>query len=263
MGELVRKHGGPVKAGAAVIGTLASAALAQVTGEALASSAAGAALGALVDDLGTRQLSRSEERRIKTAATAAAKKIRERYEAGDDYRDDGFFKGDPYQRSTFEEVAEGVMLSAQREHEERKTPYLGNLIANLAFDSIVDRTTANWAIRTATELSWTQFALLSAVGRKDRSFPNTTIGQNAGSWESWAVHEALVDLTQSRRGLIKPRKPEGQHSFPRFSYSPNEMELDSGGLSLFEGMSLDEIPDVDIDEAMENMMQLRPTVIAD
>ncbi len=260
MGELVDRYGGPVKAGGAVIGTLSAAALGALTGDPLTSSSLGAALGALIDDFGTRRLSQSEDRRVRTAASVAAKEIQRRYEAGEDYREDDFFKGNPYERSTFEEVAEGVMLSAQREHEERKIPYIGRLIANLAFASIVDRSTANWSIRISGELSWTHFVLLAAVGRPDCSFPDGAIDRNLGSWESWAVHECLVDLAQDRRGLIKPQKPTGQHSFPRFSYSPNEMELDSGGKILFEGMSLEEIPDSDIDQVMSNMMKRRPGV---
>ena len=128
-----------VKAGAAVLGALSTAGLTALVGEPVSSSLAGAAFGAVLDELGSRAVGAFERRRQVTAATAAAHRIKALFDAGEQVRSDGFFDETPTGRSMFEELAEGVMLAAQREHEERKVPYLGNLIANLAFSSSVDK----------------------------------------------------------------------------------------------------------------------------
>jgi hypothetical protein len=47
-----------------------------------------------------------------------------------------------------------VLLAAQREHEERKLRFMGNLIANLAFHPEIDRGYANYLIRLAEKLSF-------------------------------------------------------------------------------------------------------------
>lgn len=254
---VAKKYGGLVKAGSAALGALSGAGLAVVTGEPFMSSAAGSTLGALLDDFGARRLSRAEEKRVLTVASAAARKIEERRTAGDEFRNDGFFEQGPTDRSTFEEIAEGVLVAAQREHQERKVPYLGNLVANLAYASIVDRATANLTLRVATEISWTQCVLLATVGREDRSFPDRLLGDSTGTWESWTVQEEFVDLHE-RRGLLGTKEPDGERSFPRFKWQMNEMGLSTGGQSLYQLMSLAEIPDEDLDELIVRLELPRP-----
>jgi hypothetical protein len=239
-----------ITGGAAAIGALTGAALQSVTGDPFASSAAGAALGALLDDIGSRRLSPSERNRIKLATSFAASAIRHRYEAGDDYRTDDFFKSDPYDRSSFEEVAEGVMLAAQREHEELKVPFVGYLLANVAFEETIDRGTANWAIRIASDLSWTQFALLALVESTDHTLPDIDAGKYSHSWRSWSVHKDLADL-HTARGLIGA--PTGQTARLRLPYINSrlsDMALSNGGALLYNLMQLREISPAMLDELL-------------
>ncbi|MEH1098380.1 hypothetical protein [Micromonospora sp. CPCC 205561] len=237
-----------VKSGAATIGALTGAALQAVTGDSVAASTAGAAFGALLDDIGTRLLSARESARIQLASSFAASAIKDRYEAGHDYRADDFFEADPYTRSSFEEVAEGVLLAAQKEHEELKVPFMGYLLANIAFEETIDRTTANWAIRTSSDLSWTQLMLLALIESDAHALPHVRIGDFSRSWDNWSAHKELMDL-HTARGLIGA--PGGKTERLGLSYINNnlaDMSLSSGGRLLFGLMQLENIDRQPLDE---------------
>ena len=53
------------------------------------------------------------------------------------------------------------MFSAQREHEENKLKYYGNLVGNIAFDKTISREQANQLVSLAQKLSYRQIKLLN------------------------------------------------------------------------------------------------------
>lgn len=82
-------------------------------------------------------------------------------------RQDDFFNK-INERSTADEILEGILLSAQREHQEKKVQFYGNLIANIAFDPSIDREQANFLIKLDESLSYRQICLLSLFVNKDK-----------------------------------------------------------------------------------------------
>jgi hypothetical protein len=52
-------------------------------------------------------------------------------------------------------------ISAQREHEEKKIPYLANLLATIAFDPHIDVGMANYMVRIASSLTYRQYCILN------------------------------------------------------------------------------------------------------
>jgi hypothetical protein len=76
-------------------------------------------------------------------------------------RSDGFFNEDNTGRSSAEEIAEGVVLAAQRDHEEKKLRAYGNLLGNLAFCPQFSRAHSNLLTRLAERLSYRQLCLLA------------------------------------------------------------------------------------------------------
>jgi hypothetical protein len=65
-----------------------------------------------------------------------------------------------------------VLITAKRQHEERKVEFMGYLLANVAFHAEIDEHLANWLIRMIDELSWMQLCLLSVVAKRVRlNFP--------------------------------------------------------------------------------------------
>lgn len=92
------------------------------------------------------------------ALTAAA--IQRRLDAGDRIRDDDFFDRDITDRSNADEIAEAVLIAAQREHEERKLPFLANLLASFAFETRIDQGMANHLVKLASALTYREYCLL-------------------------------------------------------------------------------------------------------
>ncbi len=146
---------------------MTAAAAAGVVGLAVGGPA-GAIIGAagapplvrVVREFADRLVGRSQRRRVGLVVLLIADRIAARHAAGDEPRADGFFEASG-ERSAAEEIAEGVLLAAQTEHEERKLPFLANLYANVAFDTRVDRALANLLVRLAERLSYRQLCLLA------------------------------------------------------------------------------------------------------
>lgn len=114
----------------------------------------------VAQEIKNRVLGKREEARIGATIVFASQKIQENLKEGKQVRNDDFFTKDSTHRSTAEEVLEGVLLASQREHEEKKLKYVGNLLANIAFHPEIDRAQANLLVRLAERLSYRQLCLL-------------------------------------------------------------------------------------------------------
>ncbi len=219
---------------------------------AVAGAAAGSVLSSLLADIGRRLLGRREEVRVGAAALWADKAYKARIENGDQLRDDGWFSERPKGRSAAEEICEGTLLMAQREHEERKVEFYGYLLANISFEPEVDENLANWLLELAEQLTWTQLVLLGMIGRKqDFELPAIEIGKPSRAWDSWGVHQQLADLGYAKRELIGPSRKTEKAQLPRVDLGLPNMELNGGGLLLCALMSLEQIPDSDIELLIE------------
>ena len=170
-------EGGPyrrlVEAGADITGNLAGSALGFLVAGPVGALAGAAAspvvkhLLAVASDVIHRHVSTRETKRIGATLTFAAAKIRERLDSGQRPREDGFFADDGQQRAAAEEIAEGVVIAAQREHEEKKLRFYGNLLANLAFVSDIDRPYSHFLLKSAEALSYRQLCLLALFTLKN------------------------------------------------------------------------------------------------
>jgi hypothetical protein len=88
--------------------------------------------------------------------------------SGKTLRQDCFFSNKINERSAAEEIFEGVLIAAQREHEEKKVKFEGNFFANIVYYPSVDKTKANFLLRLARELSYTQLCIVALLVQKDR-----------------------------------------------------------------------------------------------
>lgn len=116
-------------------------------------------------DFVQRQLSHREEGRIVTVLDQVVKKIETNFSSGLSVRDDGFFTDDKHDRSSADEIFEGVVLASQREYQEKKILFYGNLLANIAFHPEISRAQANLLIRLAEQLSYRQLCLLNLFAK--------------------------------------------------------------------------------------------------
>ncbi len=107
-----------------------------------------------------------EEVRVGATLWYVVEKIQTNLDSGRSLREDGFFTQGTDKRSSADEILEAGMLAAQREYEEKKLRYYGNLIANIAFDTTFSKTQANHLIKTAQGLSWRQVCILALAEKK-------------------------------------------------------------------------------------------------
>jgi hypothetical protein len=207
---------------------------------------AGAVVPSLVAQL-HRQLSEREQKRTAAVAIIAAARIQRMLDLGHEARHDGFMQGEAGHRSPAEEIAEGILISAQREHEEKKLPYLGNLLANFAFQEGLSRSDANLCLRFADRLSYRQLCLLALFGRKDE-FPNLRDGTfeervsadapREGLFELVAVLEEADELMNAgmltQWSMLLGGRGEG--------LNPADVKLFRWGAILYDLMELNEVP---------------------
>lgn len=165
-------------------------------------------------------------------------------------------------------MIEGVLIAAQRQHEERKVEYFGYLLTNLAFSPQMDRYLASWAIKTAEELTWAQLVLMAVIGAEDKTdVPDVEIKRRPPTRNAFSIHEQLADLGYGRRDLIygEPDKTERlQLSKPNIRL--REQKFSRGGTLLHGLMWLDRIPQLDRREVLRALVEgaeIVPRKIAD
>ena len=107
------------------------------------------ALKQMGEEVSERILGPREKVRVGGVLAIAASEIKNRIEHGERIRTDGFFDEKPFGRSDAEEVIENMLLKSQREPEEKKLPYMGHLLSNIAFDSMISAQMAHQIIKVA------------------------------------------------------------------------------------------------------------------
>lgn len=153
-------------AAGAVAGGLIGAAIGGPEGAA-AGSVAATAIEHMFQNMGSeikkRTLAPLEEERVGTVYAKAKELIEEKIAQGKTPRNDNFFVKDSNSRPASEELLEGTLLAAQREHEEKKSVYLARLYANILFHPEISRPTAKHLIKLAEQLTYRQIAILNNI----------------------------------------------------------------------------------------------------
>ena len=174
-----------ITAGSQILGGSSSAAVSAAAGLLLAGplgavvgGATGTALSMALNKLGNeisqRLLSPREQARVGFVLAHTAKNINDLFAKGEVLRTDGFFDADEGDRSDAEELAESVLLKSQREAEEKKLPYMANLLALLAFTPQVSASVAHVIVKNAEQLSYQQLCILQVADENDRFFLRKT-----------------------------------------------------------------------------------------
>lgn len=206
-------------------------------------AAAGTFLGRQLSALGAevlgRHLSPREEKRVGAVIAAAAETMRSKLKLGQQLRSDEFLSSHGGNRCDADEIIEGVLIAAQREHEERKIPFMGRLLANIAFDASVDRAQANFLIRTAESLSYRALCLIFVASRasvlqlRETSYINFHEKQTP---EFVSIITETYDLVS--KGLIN----NGKHiAVDALGLTPREFRPQGVGHKLYQLMELESL----------------------
>jgi len=197
-----------------------------------------------------RVLGHREEVRVGAAITFATAKIKEKLEAGEQPRQDGFFTDAHDNRAAAKEVFEGVVLAAQREAEEKKVRLLGNLLANLAFEEDVDREQASLLVKLGEDLAYRQLCLLALfaqntiVGGGNNRFGLRASDYRASESDGMGLIMVLQDAyALYQRGLVGNG---GTAMIAVTDANPSQMMPVGAAFSLFNLMELWTLPDDDL-----------------
>lgn len=195
------------------------------------------------EDFANRALSTREETRVASVLEAATQIVAQRVQAGDSLRADWHMGENP----EAVEVVEGVLRAARDEHQEKKLPYMANLLANLAFDTGIDAGTAYIATDDAENLSWVDCCILSIVMRPTE-FPlrDTPIEASGSTWGHWSVGISVVELMEKRGMLRVPETVTEPLGLPMFDLRMSKLELTNRSHLVASLMGLKTIPSAEI-----------------
>lgn len=197
-------------------------------------------------DIKERFLSKKEEQRIGATVALTMIKINENLEKGKTLRNDGFFEPGTNERSAIEEIYEGTLIAAQKEHEEKKIKFYSNLVANLSFSIDFDKAEANVLLKKAEGLTYRQLCILSLLGRIDQYSLRQTSYREAQVDDSRLIIllEEINDLYNKTMVISSARTA----FISLVDVTPSELSLIGTGEFLHGLMELSEIPTEDLDE---------------
>jgi hypothetical protein len=252
-----------IEAGSEITGSAAGAAIGFLLGGVAGAAIGGASIPLLTrglieigNDIDERFLSKREKIRIGGVISYATIKIQEKLAAGEKRRDNGFFEqpstGHPacaeipiIERPPAEEVIEGILLSVQREHEEKKLPFIGNLMANIFFEPNIDRMQANLMIRISQSISYRQLCILS-IFEHTEDFAllkeSDYRGEDRIDFKLVSLFQEICDLWT--QGILNC---SGEANLSLRDVNPSKMRIQGMGILLYNLMELWEIDEEDIE----------------
>ena len=214
-----------------------------------AGTAIGAVAGTVIEkvftllgaDLKERVLSPRETRRTGTVFSLTLEKVNQNIAYGKTLRSDGFFETQEFANSPADETLEATLLAAQREYEERKLPYIANLYANIVCDSTVSRETANYLIKTVSEVTYRQLIILKIVyeyqtnrgqypKRRDKQY------MHLSSFRAISLATEVFDLY--RRSVLHSEITGFQEAI---GITPSALQVGGNGVLLYQLMELNAI----------------------
>jgi hypothetical protein len=208
------------------------------------------AFSKLGQEIQERVLSKRENKKIGATSTYALEKIKENLSAGKELRNDGFFDEDYSERSKADEILEGVIFSAQREHEEKKLKYYGNLVANIAFDPTISSSQANQLIKISSELTYRQLCILRVIALNQSLHLRSTDYRGAGI-SSFPLISLLSEIYELyNKGMINCG---GEVMFGITDVNPSKLKIQGMGVLIHNLQELWTIEPKDL-ESIVNML---------
>jgi hypothetical protein len=197
------------------------------------------------EEIWNRRLTKMEKRRVSAVILAADQAMQRAIANGITARNEHFLEDGTAGTENGRELVEVVLTAAQREPEERKIEYFGELVTSVALSPGVGPGLANQLILTAQSLSYRQLCLLrltSEASKYNLRITDYRAVTNMGL-SQYAVILAVFQLQQ----LNLVSFSEVFALFPS-NIIPSKLQFRPFGQTLFDGMDLKRIPDGDVEE---------------
>jgi hypothetical protein len=198
-----------------------------------------------------RYLSHREDKRVASVIYFAVDRMQEKMDRGETPRNDGFFDEVKDNRSEADEIVEGALITVQREHEEQKIKYIGNLLANICFDSSIGGSEANVLIRVAERMSWRQLRILSYLNRLQEFSIHLGTQEGIDPDQVQAFEPAPDDLLHEVTEIQRMRVLMDLSAFMGFPLDPSKYVVSELGKRLYSLMELSKINRSEIQELEE------------
>lgn len=192
-------------------------------------------------EINKRYISPREDKRVASVLSYAIQRAEQKIDDGEEVRSDGFFDEGASDRSTADEVVEGALLTAKREHEERKVEYIGYLVANICFDDSLDGSQCNALIRAAERLSWRQIRILSYLLRQKEFFQHESTYHTIEPYSVRGLEAPPDDFLYEFSELQQIRLLMDLSAFMNFPLDPSSYAVSRFGRQLYSFMELQRI----------------------
>lgn len=216
-------------------------------------AAAGPVVAGVANDLATRIMSQKEEHRLGAVMIFAMESMKQIQDGGGQIRNDRFWASANDFNGPGEEVVEAVLIAAQREPQEKKLEYLGCLLAQIAYHEEISVETAMWMVNTAERLTWTQYMLISMIGRNEQfELGAIEVGRGINSWKGWAIHEEIKAMGPFGLNIMgAPGKKTPNLGLELFNMDLADFKLGNGGRLLYEFLGVGDISTQEIEGLIE------------
>lgn len=162
--------GGADIAGSAVPALLESFLVGPVAAGALSELAVICVKG--LNDWVHRQQSQREATRSAAALIYTFKEIEMRLNAGQQIRNDDFFRLRTGCSVDAQTVLEGVLVKSKLQYEERKIQLIGNLLAAISFDETISADDACWYLNLIDSLNYQSLLIVAALSENQHNTQN-------------------------------------------------------------------------------------------
>lgn len=125
-----------------------------------------------LSDYEHRQQSERERARSAAALIYAFREVEQRLNAGQQIRDDDFFRLRTGCSVDAQTVVEGVLVKSKQQYEERKIQLIGNLLAAISFDETISADDACWYLNIIDSLNYQSLLILAALSENQLNTQN-------------------------------------------------------------------------------------------
>lgn len=177
-----------VSIGTTALGDVAKDAVTEMffPGSVLLGTLIGPVVTTLSEDFIHREMSKSENTRLRFVGENVVSKVQARLDAGDQpRRDDDFYINDDYGQSSASKLLEEMLLKCKQEFEAKKLIFYSNFLANICFENGISYEVANSLIAQFSSLSYQQVKLLIYL------CADNTVPLN--NWEKYMFTEEILE----------------------------------------------------------------------
>lgn len=178
-------------------------------------------------------LSKRQQHRSISVSAYAIDYVNQRLERGHKLRDDDFFTPGEILRSDAEEIVDAMLFSVKDESQEKKIPFISNLVSNVAFTESISADSANYYLKVLEQITYRQLIMFYFAWWNEKDPPDAKkirpewwVKLSPISWvtssikqvpadENLQILQELSDL--SLRGFLSVRLAEIYPNFPNAS----------------------------------------------